>query len=574
MQVALSEHERDMFAATTWPLHLLEDPRRQPTVMYSAEAFLHELLVGDYVEDVVVLPNGISALGLGESETLPVWLTSALDGASTVLDFLRRLDDVALDAHKAAIEYVDDFGVQREALPRPYPFCLWDNAVMQGSTTGSRDNGSPGVLPESWRNLRQRIAAVEALVAKGEMDPARLYVCEMRRLRERDGNSWNWSASTANYGSCDGGATQKTKSMSLRHVRDCLGATARWTLYWNCYDDGLFVGSRGSGKGLHVDQVLWTNVGKQWRGHKLFVAWPAGETSARMVAEFGDASFVPPLGPEKCAALEQAKKVVLIRPGDVFLFCGGVAHMTLNISQNLTTTAYESMVTLNPRHVAHFLHTGATCGPFALDRGVMEADDLRELRHAVAQRILTLLQGEAGGRTAHGAGRLPRGGALPDTYEELRALLAGAAHILAADAAFVAHAPRDQLLKLADALISDLADPYRKKVSAADGVRIVMRAESSTPANKRRRRGSGGNEIGGFNDTGYCSSHGASIAVDTALGPACPSNSRCNGIYESLVFTSVPSSSSSSSASTSSSTSSSCNSSPARSSSASLESRA
>ena len=27
--------------------------------------------------------------------------------------------------HQAALEYPDDRGVQREALPLPYPFCLW-----------------------------------------------------------------------------------------------------------------------------------------------------------------------------------------------------------------------------------------------------------------------------------------------------------------------------------------------------------------------------------------------------------------------------------------------------------------
>jgi hypothetical protein len=40
--------------------------------------------------------------------------------------------------------------------------------------------------------------------------------------------------------------------------------------------------------------------------------------------------------------------------------------------------------------VAHFLHTGATSGPFALDRGVMELDSLTELRGEMVHRLVAL----------------------------------------------------------------------------------------------------------------------------------------------------------------------------------------
>ena len=82
--------------------------------------------------------------------------------------------------------------------------------------------------------------------------------------------------------------------------KDVVGPLASWTFYWDRHDEGVFIGNRGSGKGVHVDQVLWSNarasqvskksnkstdswifcclaeVGKNWRGYKLVAAWPKG----------------------------------------------------------------------------------------------------------------------------------------------------------------------------------------------------------------------------------------------------------------------------------------------------------
>eukprot|EP00913_Durusdinium_trenchii_P012150 g11411.t1 len=149
-------------------------------------------------------------------------------------------------------------------------------------------------MPEAWRDLQQRLSAAEALLERGELEESQLYACEMRRLRER----------TANAAAEAYGVTESTKSLCLRHGRDWLAHLAKWTLYWNCYDDGVFIGGRGSGKGLHVDQVLWSNLGKHWRGHKILVTWPAGAESARLVRDMGDAHFRAPLGKEQLEALK------------------------------------------------------------------------------------------------------------------------------------------------------------------------------------------------------------------------------------------------------------------------------
>eukprot|EP00933_Yihiella_yeosuensis_P009064 TRINITY_DN11484_c0_g6_i2.p1 TRINITY_DN11484_c0_g6~~TRINITY_DN11484_c0_g6_i2.p1 ORF type:complete len:302 (-),score=78.73 TRINITY_DN11484_c0_g6_i2:62-967(-) len=132
-----------------------------------------------------------------------------------------------------------------------------------------------------------------------------------------------------------------------------------------------------------------------------------GEESARLVAEMGDAHFRPPLGEQQLAALRCASRIALLRPGDMFLCSGGVAHATISASEELTVTGYESLVTLHPRHVAQFLETGSACGPCSLDRGVMEAEELCELRAGVLKRLQALLGQEV---AAAGRGRGASGG--------------------------------------------------------------------------------------------------------------------------------------------------------------------
>ena len=79
--------------------------------------------------------------------------------------------------------------------------------------------------------------------------------------------------------------------------------------YWDRYDEGLFVGARFGGSPMHVDQVLWSNVGKNWHGHKLLVAWPYGEPSRKLFDEHSYSLFIPPLSERESRALEQAAQV-------------------------------------------------------------------------------------------------------------------------------------------------------------------------------------------------------------------------------------------------------------------------
>merc|ERR1712232_702162 len=225
----------------------------------------------------------------------------------------------------------------------------------------------------------------------------------------------------------------------------------------------------GSGKGLHVDQVLWSNIGKHWHGYKLLATWPAGEISARMVNQLGDAHFRPPLGENQRKALEEASKIVLLRPGDVFLMSGGVAHTTLCIDQDLSVTAYESLVTLHPRHAEHFMLTGNTCGPGAVDRGVMENEELVSLRQLAVRRLVALLEFELQrisvvGMNDHGEETdICESGARKrcrNLRNSLRGQLVFVARLFAEDSRFAMHATGGarRLLSTADALALSLPD--------------------------------------------------------------------------------------------------------------------
>lgn len=146
------------------------------------------------------------------------------------------------------------------------------------------------------------------------------------------------------------------------------------------YDEGVFLGGHHSGKALHIDQVLWQNIGKNWRGKKLVAAWPLHET-ATLLDLVSDCIFLPDRGaggepgcgdsppalaPLELALLKRAACVSMIQPGDVFYFTGGIPHVTLSVGMDVNITAYESIITLNKTHVKHFLSQSVNNSGFAV----------------------------------------------------------------------------------------------------------------------------------------------------------------------------------------------------------------
>ena len=239
---------------------------------------------------------------------------------------------------------------------------------------------------EDPRCLAPRLRAVEAKLEAGDAKEADLYVCELRRIKSiKQPPPFPVPHPCALLGA------RKTKTLRKKQVADALGDLARWTLSWDTQDDGVFVGGRGAGKGLHVDQVLWSNVGHNYTGYKLLATWAPGSISTKLHDTMLDSVFTPPLKQDQLDALRQASRIVLLRPGDVFLMSGGVAHATLTVgSEELNLTAYESVVTLNPRHARHFLRSGDRKGEYATEKGGMPRRELEDFKDSTIDALEAL----------------------------------------------------------------------------------------------------------------------------------------------------------------------------------------
>eukprot|EP00808_Paulinella_micropora_P022725 g2085.t1 len=117
----------------------------------------------------------------------------------------------------------------------------------------------------------------------------------------------------------------------------------------------VFVGERHTGSALHIDQCLWSNVGRHWSGYKLFFVWRREDVSR--IEKHLRKIFIPPLSEEERSALSIAAQVMVMKPGDVCLFSGANPHMAISISNELSCTSYESIINFNLRHLEIFLET-------------------------------------------------------------------------------------------------------------------------------------------------------------------------------------------------------------------------
>eukprot|EP00933_Yihiella_yeosuensis_P024805 TRINITY_DN19231_c0_g1_i1.p1 TRINITY_DN19231_c0_g1~~TRINITY_DN19231_c0_g1_i1.p1 ORF type:complete len:374 (-),score=57.94 TRINITY_DN19231_c0_g1_i1:143-1264(-) len=245
-----------------------------------------------------------------------------------------------MSRYKAGLEYVDKKGEQRS------------------------------ILPKERRNLPGRIKEILRLVESKEVDPESLYIAELRLLEEKQHPH----------------SGEEVKTVCLADVKDVIGPLAAWTFYWDRHDEGVFIGNKLSGKGVHVDQVLWSNVGKNWRGYKLVAAWPKGAVSNRICREFDDQLFSPPLSAEKLLALTEAAKIVLLRPGDVYFFSGGTAHTALCASEGLGLSSYESIVTLHPLHSGLVMQTCDKSSPCWLE-GAMPDEEFEDILEEATEQL-------------------------------------------------------------------------------------------------------------------------------------------------------------------------------------------
>eukprot|EP00928_Gymnodinium_smaydae_P074182 TRINITY_DN57246_c0_g1_i1.p1 TRINITY_DN57246_c0_g1~~TRINITY_DN57246_c0_g1_i1.p1 ORF type:complete len:506 (-),score=96.57 TRINITY_DN57246_c0_g1_i1:29-1546(-) len=370
-----SDEELKMLEGT-WPVELLRDRRRQPLYVQTADAFVRHVLTEAHDEEFVILPRGDELLDVRWEDCLPRDLREALEGCKSTVEFARRLRNSPemLAKYRADVEYVDPKRQQRD------------------------------LLKKEKLNLGKRIDAALNLVEEGKADPDLLYIAELRLQQAVEHPI--------------GG--DKAKTICSRDIKDVLGPYASWTLYWDRFDEGFFVGGRGSGKGVHIDQVLWSNVGRNWKGYKLAAMWPKGEVSKVVANEFYDRLLTPPLSKSELDALRLASKVVLLRPGDVYAFSGGCAHTVLCVSEELCHGAYESFVSLNPTNVEMFLHTDDKEGAYALSEYAMSPSQFNETKDDCVDQLEDAADHLEKGGPAYGAGF---SGACSATWQRLNAAM-------------------------------------------------------------------------------------------------------------------------------------------------------
>ncbi|CAE7872525.1 unnamed protein product [Symbiodinium microadriaticum] len=283
-----------------WPIRA----DQQPEVVHTVEEFLEILQMQRHLERVVVLPNGIELLG--QTRALPEELCQAIAGSLGVRDVLGRLGDQKASAHfRARLWHYSARSKEKEIkVPKSRP-------------------PPDGMDKKSLAALRQEFLAQER-EGKVKSD-APLYISELRWQRKVS-HPLNPSEWVKTATSCDVfDVTPFSKQMPL----------------WERSEGGIFVGERGAGSGLHVDQCLWSNVGRNWCGFKLFALWPWSERH-RILDEAGKgAIFHPPLTKREEDFLSRAKTVALVGPGDVWVFSGGQPHTAMCVGDGVNVCAYD-----------------------------------------------------------------------------------------------------------------------------------------------------------------------------------------------------------------------------------------
>lgn len=350
----LTASERTMLEGT-WPLDIVLEASRSALEAQNGLDFARHVLLENHLDEVVILRSNKNDLGLSAEQCLPQWFRDSLSKGQ-VLDFLNAVanESVSKDL-KCNMEYVNVNGVQKEAKPE----------AIRSSSSDSSSSSSRRL------SLRDRI---EAAAVHASRSP--IYCCEMRKKRAER------RASVTRHHPCALLGAKRTKTILKRQIADAFGDLARFSLSWDNSDDGIFVGGRGAGKGLHVDQVLWSNVGVNLTGYKLLATWDHGQVSTTLHSEMLDSVFGLKLSELQLRALRYARTVCLLRPGDIFCLSGGVAHATLSVSTELNATAYESFVSLNRDNVRHFLRTGKRCPDprYRLNSGAMPRDELDDFK--------------------------------------------------------------------------------------------------------------------------------------------------------------------------------------------------
>eukprot|EP00754_Rhynchopus_humris_P045979 Rhum_TRINITY_DN5461_c0_g1::Rhum_TRINITY_DN5461_c0_g1_i1::g.17453::m.17453 len=317
-----------------WPF--LEE--KKPLVAKSVEEFVQTVMFGNHRDTITVLPNGITLMN--QHKALPEGLVSALRQSTRVSHVLQRLPE--------------DFAENTKGR-------LWQY-ITKGRETEIKNTAKTDNLSAVRDHLTDGHEA-------GELDVnAPLYLSELRYTHKVEHPI----------------TSEMVKTATRADIFDAIPQVALAPL-WERSEGGIFVGERGAGSGLHVDQCLWSNIGRQWYGHKLVALWP-WEERISILEDAGKGSiFHLPLTENEVSMLKRASVIALLKPGDVFVFSGGVPHMAMCVGDDLNVCAYESFVPLNHKSVARLALSNSKDH---FKKCWMDDDDLDELLEDVVDSLV------------------------------------------------------------------------------------------------------------------------------------------------------------------------------------------
>eukprot|EP00939_MAST-03C_sp_MAST-3C-sp1_P004502 g4502.t1 len=313
-----------------WPISDLVrgDPNRNPTVAKNVDDFLEKMAYGNHMDDIVVLRGGLDALG--QKNAMPAEVLRSARGSGTVGEFLRNVDPPMLKDLRGRIYYQ----------------CTSENIEKASKFSCEVVHDVDGNELRTMKELAEELSAREK---EGGKPKRGVYLTELRYKKKRTLEVVDGYRETA-------------KTLLERDVKDFVQPPMRDVfLYWDRYDEGVFVGQRGAGSSLHVDQCQWSNIGKNWFGWKLLAIWKYGDSDSFYTLDNHlDEVFFPPLKKSQRRALEKAHKIALIGPGDVYIFSGACAHTSIIVSDELSLSAYESFCNCNCRHASVLMETATT----------------------------------------------------------------------------------------------------------------------------------------------------------------------------------------------------------------------
>lgn len=290
-----------------WPEQVLKDVCKRPFVVESPESFLSFVRYADHSQaQMCILRDGLQKLALETS------LPQALREACT--------------QHRTAVEAV-------VAFQDAYDFELNGDVFTWPGASGGYSCKRTEIKGGS---MCQRLTRAEA----AETDDGLIYVAELSRAKK-----------TAHHltGEC-------CRTLTNKDVRDCADVSfhpGTDVVELPMWDRGhSFVGAPGVGSCLHVDQAWWSNVAKNFTGHKLVALWGPGHAEEIVQRHEGEL-FRRPLSPEQTQALSKAAVIALLQPGDVASFSGGLPHATVVVGTELNLTAYVRRAAVGePRQLA------------------------------------------------------------------------------------------------------------------------------------------------------------------------------------------------------------------------------